>query len=111
VNELPYLRRWLEPTVEEALAEFPVVVVSGARQTGKTTMAQNFPGAAARPYLSLDDLRVLERAHREPDALVAEAPCMTLDEVQRVPDLLRAVKRAVDAGFGGGQSVIHSAAG
>lgn len=96
MNELRYLPRRLERTVEEALAEFPVVVLSGARQTGKTTLVRHFSGAPHRTYLTLDDLRVLDRAQREPDALLAEAPDLTLDEVQRVPDLLRAVKRAVD---------------
>lgn len=51
---------------------------------------------ASRPYLTLDDLDVLAQAREEPDALVARAPRLTLDEVQRAPELLLAVKRAVD---------------
>lgn len=94
MNDL--LPRLLAPAVDAALKVFPVVVLVGARQTGKTTLAQHLPSAADRVFRSLDDLRVLEQAEREPDLLVREAERLTLDEVQRVPDLLRAVKRAVD---------------
>jgi predicted AAA+ superfamily ATPase len=97
VNDLHYLPRLLEPTLERALGSFPVVVLTGARQTGKTTLARHVASAATRTFRTLDDLRVLEQAEREPDLLVREAERLTLDEVQRAPDLLRAVKRAVDA--------------
>lgn len=71
----------------------PVAVVTGARQTGKTTLVQSLsPG---RAYFSLDEVGVLEQAERHPDALLTHPP-LTLDEVQRTPSLLLAVKRAVD---------------
>jgi hypothetical protein len=82
--------------IEECLRHFPVVVLTGARQTGKTTLVQRVASAPGRRFLTLDDLRVLEQAQHEPDLLVREAERLTLDEVQRVPDILRAVKRAVD---------------
>lgn len=74
----------------------PVVVVVGARQTGKTTLVRSHPELAARPYLTLDDLDVRLQAEADPDAVAARAPALVLDEVQRVPDLLVAIKRAVD---------------
>lgn len=95
--DLRYYPRTLEPVVARLLASFPVVVLTGARQTGKTTLAQHLRSAAERSYRTLDDHRALEVALREPDLLVREAPSMTIDEVQRAPDLLRAIKRAVDA--------------
>ncbi|MEX2182106.1 MAG: ATP-binding protein [Gemmatimonadaceae bacterium] len=73
----------------------PVLVVTGARQTGKSTLAQQLvPGE--RRYVSLDDLDVLDAAKRTPDALVGGHEPLTLDEIQRAPDLLHAIKRNVD---------------
>ncbi len=85
----------------------PAVVVSGARQTGKSTLARSFgqgeipsggasPDHGGRRYLSLDDLDVIDLARRDPDALVRGDGPTTLDEVQREPELLRAVKREID---------------
>ncbi len=90
------LRRLLTPVVEETLRQFPVVVVTGARQTGKSTLVQNLPSAAARSYSTLDDLDTLARAEKFPEALLEQAEFVTLDEVQRAPDILLAIKRAVD---------------
>lgn len=78
------------------MRSFPVVVVTGSRQTGKSTLVRALAGDPERPYLTLDNLEILERARREPEALVRSAARLTLDEVQRSPDLLLAVKRAVD---------------
>jgi uncharacterized protein len=73
----------------------PAVVVTGARQTGKSTLAEQLvPGA--RRYATLDDLDVLDAAQHDPDVLVGGPGPVTLDEVQRAPELLRAVKRAID---------------
>ena len=73
----------------------PAVVVTGARQTGKSTLAQELtPGN--RRFLSLDDLDVLDLARRDPDALLGGSQPVTLDEVQREPGLLNAVKNAID---------------
>ena len=74
----------------------PVVVLLGARQTGKTTLVRTHPTLANRPYLTLDDLEVRLQAEADPEALVARAPQLVLDEVQRAKDLLIAIKRAVD---------------
>jgi hypothetical protein len=90
------LPRLAAPLVETALATFPVVAVTGARQAGKSTLVRRIGGASERAYRTLDDLEVLERSRREPDALVRSAARLTLDEVQRSPDLLLAIKRAVD---------------
>ncbi len=73
----------------------PAVVLTGARQTGKTTLAESLvPGR--RRYRSLDDLDVLDAARRDPEALIEGPEPVTLDEVQRAPELLPAVKRAID---------------
>ena len=74
----------------------PVTVLTGARQTGKSTLARMHPIGVDRSYFTLDDYGVLEQAQREPDALAARAVKITLDEIQRVPHVLLAIKRLVD---------------
>jgi predicted AAA+ superfamily ATPase len=85
--------RWLARPLQAALKALPVVVLTGARQTGKTTLAQSLP--QKRTFVSLDDLGILGQAHSDPDSLLASRP-VTLDEVQRAPELLLPVKRQVD---------------
>lgn len=77
-----------------------MVVLMGARQTGKSTLVQSEPFLAEheeRLYVTLDDLAARERAATSPDDFVRSAPRMTIDEVQREPELILAIKRAVDA--------------
>ena len=95
MHNIQYRPRAIEVTLKDMLASFPVVVVTGARQTGKTTLAQAM-GGGDRHYLTLDDYGVLDQARNAPDQLLARGHRLTLDEVQRAPDLLLAVKRAVD---------------
>ena len=103
-----YRSRALEPILQARLATFPVVVITGARQTGKSTLAREL-GGEERTYLTLDDYAVLDQARRAPDALLVRGAFsssfsdgfekfgrVTLDEIQREPDLLVAIKRAVD---------------
>ena len=91
-----YLPRAASGLLERALAASPVVVLMGARQTGKSTLVQSEPFLGDRLYLTLDDLEIRERARMAPGDLVRSAPRLILDEVQREPDLLLAVKRMVD---------------
>ncbi len=91
-----YYPRALGAAVERALRSHPVVVVSGARQTGKTTLVQNLPSAGGRSFQTLDDLDALELARKRPEDLLARGRRLTLDEVQRAPELLLAIKRDVD---------------
>ena len=92
----PFLPRTAETLIERALATMPVVVLMGARQTGKSTLARIPPRADDRSYVTLDDFDVLEQAHTSPSDLVRRAPLLTLDEVQREPAVLLAVKAVVD---------------
>lgn len=95
IHVMKTLARLVEPALTERLRVMPAVVVTGARQTGKSTLvAERVPGA--RRYATLDDLDVLDAARRDPEALVGGSGAVTLDEVQREPGLLAAVKRAID---------------
>ena len=96
MGDLRYLPRIASGLLERALAASPVVVLMGARQTGKSTLVQSEPFLADHLYLTLDDLGTHERARMAPDDLVRSASRLTLDEVQREPDLLLSVQRAVD---------------
>ena len=91
-----YLPRVASGLLERALAASPVIVLMGARQTGKSTLAQSEPFLKDRLYLTLDDLETREHARMAAGDLVRRAPRLTLDEVQREPELLLAVKRVVD---------------
>jgi len=98
VNDQDIARpRALSAQLQLAARAMPVVVVTGARQTGKSTLVRELI-SDDRLYLTLDDLDVLDQAKSRPEDLVARAQRMTLDEVQRAPELLLAVKRAVDRG-------------
>ena len=89
------LPRLVVPSLEDRLRVMPAVVVTGARQTGKSTLAQELTSGSRR-FFTLDDLDVLDAARRDPEALLGGSQPVTLDEVQREPDLLHAVKRAID---------------
>ncbi|MCY4489331.1 MAG: ATP-binding protein [Deltaproteobacteria bacterium] len=93
-NETIY-PRLLEPVIREALADTPVVCVLGPRQAGKTTLVQRL--APERAYISLDENNYFRTAVDDPDGFISSLPdVVTLDEVQRAPAVLPAIKRAVD---------------
>ena len=97
------------PSLEDRLRVMPAVVVTGARQTGKSTLAQELtPGS--RRFFTLDDLDVLDAARRDPEALVGGSQPVTIDEVQREPDLLHAVKLAIDRQRQSGQFLLTGSA-
>lgn len=107
--ETPALSRFVARSLAERLQVMPAVVVTGARQTGKSTLAQSLiPGG--RRYVTLDDLEAMDAARRDPELLVGGAQPVTLDEIQREPDLLRAVKRAIDRKRRPGQFLLTGSA-
>jgi len=86
------------------------VVLTGARQTGKTTLVQHLHGTPARRFVSLDSLATLDQARREPEILVRSAQIITIDEVQRAPELLLAVKEEVDRNRRAGRFLLTGSA-
>ncbi len=92
-----FFRRNSKPKLEKALKISPVVLLTGARQTGKTTLMNEV--AQDRGYFSasFDDLSILSAAKADPMGFVARLPKpVILDEVQRVPELFLAIKYDVD---------------
>ena len=91
-------RRHVEDRLRAALGDTPVVFLSGARQTGKSTLAQRVAQARGMPYVTLDEATAYAAAAADPEGyLKGLGPAATIDEVQRVPGLFRAIKAAVDA--------------
>lgn len=95
MHAMKTLPRAVAAALSDRLRVMPAVVVTGARQTGKSTLAEQLVRGKRR-YATLDDLDVLDAARRDPEILVGGSGAVTLDEVQREPALLRAVKRAID---------------
>lgn len=98
------LARSAAARLDEHLKAFRVVAVTGARQIGKSTLVAALRG---RTYATLDDIGVLASATRDPVGFIAGLPPpVTIDEIQRVPELLLAIKQRVDRDRTRGQYVL-----
>ena len=101
-----YKHRHLAARLREMFATFPVVVVSGARQVGKTTLLrQQFPDL---DYVVFDPSIDVQNARADPDLFLQNhPPPVVLDEIQYAPELVAAIKRRVDAsGAAAGQYLL-----
>jgi uncharacterized protein len=89
--------RLVRARLAEALADSPVVLLHGPRQCGKTTLALGLGDDGGRRYVTLDDAATLAAVRADPGGFVLdiEGP-VTIDEVQRVPELFLAIKQSVD---------------
>jgi predicted AAA+ superfamily ATPase len=90
--------RLIEPALRRAAAAFPVVVILGARQVGKTTLART--AFASHRYLDLEDPRTAQRLRSDPRFELDEAASasgLVIDEAQAVPEVFAALRGAVDA--------------
>jgi uncharacterized protein len=90
------LPRAVNPLLTSALSAMRVVVVTGPRQAGKSTLVRSHPQLAGLPYFSLDDSTTLLRVRSDRHAFVRSDRQMIVDEVQRDPELVLAIKVAVD---------------
>ena len=91
-----YRPREISKVLNEALENMPVVVLSGMRQAGKSTLLLNQAELRSRRYMTFDDFSVLEAAMRNPEELIAGKEPLTIDEAQKYPELLNVIKREVD---------------
>lgn len=89
--------RHIHPLLIDALSDTPVVLLNGARQTGKSTLVQSLAATQGRRYLTLDDRVVLAAAKSDPTGFIAglTGP-VVMDEIQRVPEIFLDIKAAVD---------------
>lgn len=109
-DNIPYRPRLAERHLQAVLGVQPVAVLMGARQTGKSTLLAHAEPTRHFTHLTLDDLATREHALRDPEGLVARADHLVIDEVQRAPDLLVAIKRVVDRDRRPGRFVLTGSA-
>lgn len=91
-----YKPREIAKILVESLKNMPVVVLSGMRQTGKSTILLNQLELKNRQYFSFDDFNVLEAARMNPEEIVSSTQPITIDEAQKFPEILSYIKKAVD---------------
>jgi hypothetical protein len=91
----PAIARYVQGKIAIALQDSRVVLLVGPRQAGKTTLARQY-ASPDRPYLTLDDPATLVAARSDPAGFVRGLKQAVIDEVQRAPDLLLAIKESVD---------------
>jgi predicted AAA+ superfamily ATPase len=99
VNPTPLgklLTRHAEPSVSEALADTRVVLVTGARQSGKSTLVAVVAKGRNAEWRNLDTATTRRAAMADPTGFVDSGELMVIDEIQRVPELLLAIKEQVD---------------
>ena len=96
MNSLSHLYpRLIESRVSEALADTPVVMIVGPRQAGKTTLVRQMADQERR-YFTLDDALTLLAAKEDPVGMIRGLDRAVIDEIQRAPQLLLAIKKTVD---------------
>src|SRR4030042_4417681 len=105
-----YIEREIASIIPAALHDMPVTVITGMRQAGKSTFLQNNAKLKNRRYVTLDDFAQLEAAKADPDGFVHSNEPLTIDEAQRCPELLTAIKRVVDKKRRPGQFVLSASA-
>ena len=101
-------KRIIEHQVGAALADTPVVLIVGPRRAGKTTLVKNLD--ASRPYMTLDDQTVCQAAQSDPVGFIRGLDRVIIDEIQRAPGLLLAIKMAVDEEYRPGRFLLTGSA-
>lgn len=97
MNPSPLYRRNIEPRVAETMQDTPVVLLAGPRQAGKTTLVRQIADQQGFRYLTLDDELTLLSAREDPVGMIRSLDRAVIDEIQRAPQLLLAIKKSVDA--------------
>jgi predicted AAA+ superfamily ATPase len=102
-------QRFVERRAEEALSDTPVVLIVGPRRAGKTTLVRKM-GEAGRTYITLDDQTTLDAARSDPVGFIRGLDQAIIDEMQRAPDLLLAIKKTVDEDYRPGRFLLTGSA-
>jgi len=101
--------RFAERLTKEALSDTPVVLIIGPRRVGKTTLARKME-EGGRVYLTLDDQTALDAAQSDPAGFIRGLDRAIIDEIQRAPELLLAIKKTVDEDYRPGRFLLTGSA-
>ena len=93
MNMASLFPRRIEPRIAEAMLDTPVVLLAGPRQAGKTTLVRQIAEQQGLRYLTMDDGLTLLSAREDPVGMVRSLDRAVLDEIQRAPELLLAIKK------------------
>ena len=88
--------RVIQPRIAEALSDTPVVLLAGPRQSGKTTLVKQIAEQQGLRYITMDDELSLLAAREDPAGMIRNLNRAVIDEIQRAPQLLLAIKKSVD---------------
>lgn len=101
--------RFVARRIEEALSDTPVVLIVGPRRAGKTTLVRKM-AEADRTYITLDDQTTLDAAQSDPVGFIRGLDRAIIDEIQRAPALLLAIKKTVDEDYRPGRFLLTGSA-
>jgi len=101
--------RFVKRRAEEALSDTPAVLIVGPRRAGKTTLVRQME-TAGRSYITLDDQTVLAAARSDPVGFIRGLDNAIIDEIQRAPDLLLSIKKAIDDDYRPGRFLLTGSA-
>lgn len=109
ISDPPLIKRHAETLVATALEDTRVVLIAGPRQAGKTTLAKAFANEGRR-YLTLDDDSTLTAARTDPVGFIRPLERAVIDEIQRAPELILAIKESVDRNQAPGRFLLTGSA-
>lgn len=111
MKKTEFVSRNISQLLNDALGRSPVVLLTGARQTGKTTLVQELSKNGEYSYRTFDNLSFLAAAQNDPQGFIDELDLpVILDEVQRVPEIFLPIKMAVDSNRRPGMFLLTSSA-
>lgn len=98
LSNMIYVKRNIEKKLYEYLSLFPVVAITGPRQSGKSTLIKHALGKKYK-YVTLDDYRVIDQLEDDPERFFSvHSENIIFDEVQKYPKIFNYIKRKVDEG-------------
>ena len=101
--------RFIADRLKIALTDTPSILIVGPRRAGKTTLTKMME-APSRTYITLDDKAMLESARFDPAGFIRHLDTVTIDEVQRAPELLLAIKKSIDEDYRPGRFLLTGSA-